>query len=148
MFGGEKANVLASLLSHLATVEYDKKILGRETLEKYKEITLIYDSAEKLAASLDPKEVAQLVVDEVKKVIKADYVSIMLMNEETSIFEILAAAGKEYYPKVSLRAGEGIVGCVVLTGKAEIVNDVFSDSRYVVRVYYDKLFEAGDNGNA
>ncbi|MGI6647892.1 MAG: hypothetical protein ACOX5W_02230 [Bacillota bacterium] len=62
--GEQKASVIAALLSYLAQIEFEKKTLGRETLEKYKEITLLYNITEKLSASLDPKEVAQLVVDE------------------------------------------------------------------------------------
>jgi len=131
VYGEEKAKVLASLLSCLATQELEKKALGRETLEKYKEITLLYDITEKLTASLDPIEVAQLVIDEAKRLIDADNTSVMLVNEETGMLEVIAATGKELHPGEGIKMGLGISGSVVLTGRAEIVNDVQSDSRYV-----------------
>lgn len=131
VYGDEKASVLASLLSCLANLELEKKALGRETLEKYKEITLLYDIAEKLTASLDPKEAAQLVADEAKRLIKADNISVMLKNEETGMFELLASSGRELHPGEGLKIGIGIAGSVVLNGRAEIVNDIMSDARYV-----------------
>lgn len=131
VYGEEKSKVLASLLSCLATQELEKKVLGRETLEKYKEITLLYDITEKLTASLDPVEVAQLVINEARRLIEADNASVMLVNEETGMLEVIAASGKELHPGEGLKIGKGIAGSVVLTGRAEIVNDIQSDSRYV-----------------
>ncbi|MFX4263839.1 HD-GYP domain-containing protein [Pelotomaculum propionicicum] len=131
VYGGAQASVLASLLSCLANLELEKKVLGRETLEKYKEITLLYDITEKLTASLDPKEAAQLVADEAKRLIKADNISVMLKNEETGMFEVLASSGRELHPGEGLKIGIGIAGSVVLNGRAEIVNDILSDERYV-----------------
>jgi HD-GYP domain-containing protein (c-di-GMP phosphodiesterase class II) len=129
--GDEKASVLASLLSCLANLELEKKVLGRETLLKYKEITLLYDIAEKLTASLDPEEAAQLVADEAKRLIKADNISVMLKNEETGMFEVIGSSGRELHPGEGLKIGIGIAGSVVLSGRAEIVNDILSDARYV-----------------
>ncbi len=129
--GGEQSSVLASLLSCLANQELEKKSLGREALEKYKEITLLYDLAEKLTASLDPAEVALLVIDEAKRLIEADNTSVMLVNEETGMLEVIASLGKELHPGEGLKTGAGISGSVVLTGRAEIVNDIPSDARYV-----------------
>lgn len=131
VYGGEKASVLAFLLSCLANLELEKKALGRETLKKYREITLLYDIAEKLTASLDPKEAAQLVVDVAKMLIKADNISVMLKNEESGVFELLASSGRELHPGEGLKIGIGIAGGVFHSGRAEIVNDISSDDRYV-----------------
>lgn len=129
--GGGKASTIARLISCLAVQESEKRSLGRETLEKYKELTVIYDITEKLAASLDPKQVCQLVIEEAKRVIKADNISVMVLDEETGLCEILAASGKEFHPKLVFRPGKGIAGSILASGKAEIVNDVLSDPRYI-----------------
>ncbi len=131
VLGGERALSVARALSCLATAELEKKALGRETLEKYKEITMLYSITEKLATNLDPKEVAQLVVIEGKKLVEADNISLMLMSKETGLLEVMAALGREYHPKTYLKAGEGVAGTVIRSGVAEIVNDVYADSRYV-----------------
>lgn len=131
VYGGEQSSVLASLLSCLANQELEKKSLGREALVKYKEITLLYDLAEKLTASLDPAEIAQLVIDEAKRLIEADNTSVMLVNEENGMLEVIASSGKELHPGEGLKTGAGIAGSVVLSGRAEIINDIPSDLRYV-----------------
>ena len=131
VYGEEQSSVLALLLSCLANQELEKKSLGREALEKYKEITLLYDLAEKLTASLDPAEVAQLVIDEAKRLIEADNTSVMLFNDENGMLEVIASRGKELHPGEGLKSGTGIAGSVVLSGRAEIINDIPSDLRYV-----------------
>lgn len=131
--GGEKASVVALALSCLAGAEMEKKSLGRETLEKYKEITLLYNITEMLATNLDPKEIAQLVIIEAKKLINADNISVMLVNYDEGMLETFAASGQETHPKTGFKFGEGIAGNVAITGLAEIVNNVRNDSRYVQR---------------
>lgn len=131
--GGEKASVVALALSCLAGAEMEKKSLGHETLEKYKEITLLYNITEKLATNLNPKEVAQLVIIEAKKLIKADHISVMLVSDDKGMLKTFATSGQETDHKAGFKFGEGIAGNVVITGTAEIVNDVQNDSRYVQR---------------
>jgi HD-GYP domain-containing protein (c-di-GMP phosphodiesterase class II) len=130
VLGEEKVSAVASLIALLATSELEKKALGRETLEKYREINFFYDITEKLASSLDLKQVAQLVIDEAKKLIKADNVSVMIINEETEMLEVIAATEESAF-RLALKVGKGIAGSICKTGKAEIVNDVLSDPRYV-----------------
>src|SRR4028118_946390 len=83
VIGFENASLVASLLTYLANQELEKKILARETLDKYKEINLLYNISEKMVACLDLKEVANLVIDEARRLIKATNGSVMLMNEQT-----------------------------------------------------------------
>ncbi|WP_228061350.1 adenylate/guanylate cyclase domain-containing protein [[Phormidium] sp. LEGE 05292] len=129
--GDEKASTIAQLLSYLANEELQKKILARETLDKYKEINLLYNISEKFTACLVLKEVAKLAIEEATKIIKSTSASAMLLSEKTGNLEIIAACGKEYHHKTILLPGEGIAGNIFLTGIAEIVNDVESDPRFV-----------------
>ncbi|MEE8185363.1 MAG: GAF domain-containing protein, partial [Thermodesulfobacteriota bacterium] len=131
VIGGGKSSTVASLLTHLANKEFEKKALACETLAKYKELILLYDISEKIASCLDPKEVARLVINEAKKLIKANNASVMLLNEKKGQLEIIAASGKEYEPKITLGPGEGIAGSVLLTKIADIVNDVISYPKYM-----------------
>ncbi|HOV79281.1 MAG TPA: HD domain-containing protein [Bacillota bacterium] len=128
--GSRNASVIASYLSQLAALEVQKRSLGRETLEKYKELTLLYDLSEKLSERLSPGEVAQLVIDETRKIIKGDDISVTLVNEETGLLDIFTAGGREPDPAADLGPLGFFVENVINTGKAEIVNDVLSDPRY------------------
>ncbi|HEY9710061.1 MAG TPA: adenylate/guanylate cyclase domain-containing protein [Oculatellaceae cyanobacterium] len=129
--GLENASIVASLLTYLANQELEKKNLARETLDKYKEINLLYNISGKLSACLDVKEIAQLVIDEATRLIQATSASAMLLNEKTGRLEIIAAFGKAYESKLTLLPSEGIAGSVFVTGRAEILNEVESDPRFV-----------------
>jgi len=130
--GGRQVLTTSKLLTFFVTSEYEKRALGKETLAKYREITLLYDITEKLAASLDPQEVADLIICEANKLIKADKVSLMLINKDTGLLEVTAEFGEEAKTKMTLKVGEGIAGHIAHTGKAEILNDVSADSRFLV----------------
>lgn len=129
--GREKAPAIALLLSYLAQKEMEKKALARETLEKYKEINVFYDVTEKLAATLDPKQAALLVLEEAQRLIAADNISVLVLNNETCVCKTLAVKGRDIYQGTPVRPGKGIAGNILISGKAEIVNDVLSDRRLI-----------------
>ncbi len=129
--GEEKASSVASLLSYLAEKELETESLADETLEKYREITLLYDIADKIAACLDTKEISRLIIKETLRRIPSDNMSVMLMNEGSGKLEILEACGREFSPKIRMGVGEGIAGDIFATGRSEIINDVTTDPRYV-----------------
>jgi transcriptional regulator with GAF, ATPase, and Fis domain len=129
---GEKSpEAVAALLGYITEKEADKRAIVRETLEMYKEITMLYAINDKIAACLDPESVASLIINEARKIIKADNASLMLLNEQSGVLEIIAASGKRFNPPAELTAGKGIAGHVLSNGRAEIVNDVFSDYRFL-----------------
>ena len=128
--GEEKAAAIAKLISYLASQELNQKRLAREVLDKYREITFLYDGAEKIIASLEPKEIANIVLAEARKSIGATSGCVMLLHEGRGVLESIAAFGSEYNLKTTIGLGEGIISNVVLSGKGEIINDVFSDPRF------------------
>lgn len=71
VFGGEEAGSFATLLEHLAERELEKRAVARETLEKYREIHLLYRMSERISARLDLADVAALVLDEARQSIQA-----------------------------------------------------------------------------
>ncbi|MGD2180403.1 adenylate/guanylate cyclase domain-containing protein [Lusitaniella coriacea] len=129
--GEGQAAAIANLLGYLAKREVERKELARETLEKYKEINLLYKISERIAATLELEDVAQLVLEEASKIINADSGSVMLLDPQTEQLYIIAAFGQENPIKTPLKFKQGIAGIVALTGRAEIVNDVTSDGRYL-----------------
>lgn len=133
VLGEEKVAVAASLISCLVKQEFEKKALANELLDKYREITLLHDISTQITASLDLKEVAQLVIEGVGKLIKSTGGSILLLNQKTSQLEPLSTFGQAFPQREPLKLGEGIIGSIAQTGKGEIVNDVFSDPRFTDR---------------
>lgn len=129
--GTEKVATVASLLTVMAEAEAEKRALVSETLNKYKEITLLYDMVEKVSTCLDTKEIARLVIEEARKVIRLSSVSVLLLNKESGHLELVADYGHDADVATAVTHGVGIAGCVWASGRAEIVNDVNTDPRFV-----------------
>jgi len=121
---------VASLLSLLVKREQEKRALGREALSKYREIHLLYRMSERMAERVDLEGVADLVLEEARRAIPATSASVMLLNSESGGLELTAAFGQEQPDKTALRPGEGIAGSVILSGRAELVNNAPSDPRF------------------
>ena len=131
VYGTEKVAVIASLLTSMAETEDEKRSLVSETLNKYREITLLYDMAEKVSSCLDTKEVARLVIEVAKKVVKLSSVSVLMLNKEADLLDAIGEFGNDQNEKTCISRSVGIVGSVMASGRPEIVNDVHSDSRFV-----------------
>ncbi|WP_337907100.1 sensor histidine kinase [Iningainema tapete] len=130
VIGNQKTATIASLLSYLAQQQYEKKLLAHELLEKYQEIDLFHDISTQVTASLAPKEVARLVVQEARKLIQSTNGLILLLDENTGRLEILWEDGVGSLAQ-PLLLGEGIIDIIVQARQGEIVNNVTSDSRFL-----------------
>ncbi len=127
---GAMAPVLARWLQYLIVQEEDKRALAQETLDRYREINLLYDLAEKMHATLDLQALADLVMAETQALLGGYQGCLMLFNPHSQVLEVVSSYGppveQTYFPP-----GQGIAGHVFLSGRAEIVNDVRRDERFV-----------------
>lgn len=126
----KKATVILNILNLLIQQEFDKKSLANETLEKYEEINFFYDISSKISTCLKIEEVVQVILIELKKLIKIDYISVILTNPETHQLETIITGEEKVEKKVTHYHKLGIANYVLNSGKAEIINDVLSDPRY------------------
>ncbi|HWR57530.1 MAG TPA: cyclic nucleotide-binding domain-containing protein [Thermodesulfovibrionales bacterium] len=81
--------------------------------------------------SIDIDETCKFILDEARNVIKPDNGSVMLLDEDGGFLDIKAAFGSEAPNKMKFRAGEGIAGDVLKSGRAELINNVSMDGRFV-----------------
>jgi len=128
--GGKPAEAVADLLSHLAAKEAEKKTLGSEVLHLYREVNLIYNFSEKLAALLDLEAVARMALEQASQMIAATGGAVMLINEAGQTLESTAGFGISEPAPGGIKVGEGIIGAIAASGNAEIVNEVQSDPRH------------------
>ncbi|MEH2400291.1 GAF domain-containing sensor histidine kinase [Nostoc sp.] len=126
--GGEQVTLLATLLSFLAKQEAEKKILAKELLERYQEIDLFEDISTQLTTSLDTRQIAQLVLQELSQLIESSAGMILLLNSDATTFEIIAEFGV-FFNDSQPKPGKGIIGNIVQSNRAELINDVQADSR-------------------
>jgi serine phosphatase RsbU (regulator of sigma subunit) len=127
--GGHAAQSIATLISHLAFMEFERKSLAHETLGEYKEIALLYSFSEKVALCHSIAEIAELAINELKKMVRADTITIVLYHGPDRGCELIGAASsvsESYDDRASICCFE----CIERGGAGEIVNEVSSDSRF------------------
>ncbi|HEY9907155.1 MAG TPA: adenylate/guanylate cyclase domain-containing protein [Thermosynechococcaceae cyanobacterium] len=122
--GGEAAGTIAQLLNYLAAKELEKRTLAQETLDRYKEITLLYDLSEKISASLELNAVAELVLNEAQRLIAGDSGAVILVHPNGNV-ELIAAFGQGQF----VVAQQSVLSTVLATRNGEIINDLTSDAR-------------------
>ena len=82
---------------------------------------------------MDLEETCSFILEEAKEhILAAENGSIMLREEDKDRLYIRAAFGEQVQEKLELAVGEGVAGDVIKSGKAELVNDVLTDSRYKI----------------
>lgn len=126
--GGEQATLLAALLSFLAKQEAEKKVLAKELLERYQEIDLFDDISTQLTTSLDTRQIAQLVLQELRQLIESSAGIILLLSPDATAFEIIAEFGM-FFDHSQPQPGKGIIGNIVQSNRAELINNVQADPR-------------------
>ncbi|MDZ8049928.1 MAG: sensor histidine kinase [Aulosira sp. ZfuVER01] len=128
VLGEKQATLVASLLSFLAKQEAEKKELAKELLERYQEIDLFEDISTQLTTSLDRRQIAQLVLQEISQLMESSAGTILLLSSDATAFEIIGEFG-EFFEQHQPEPGKGIIGDIVQSGRAELVNDVQADPR-------------------
>ncbi|MGR3178484.1 MAG: sensor domain-containing diguanylate cyclase [Candidatus Anammoxibacter sp.] len=129
--GGKNISFLALIVSQLAKNDVLNKALASEVLGSYDELILMQEISEEITTELNLEKVERFIIGKAKEIFKADNGSIMLMSDKTGQLGIVASFGIENREKVRMRTNEGIAGSIFVAGKAEIVNDVRSDIRFV-----------------
>jgi transcriptional regulator with GAF, ATPase, and Fis domain len=127
--GGEPAELVAALLSYLVTREAEKDELLDEILDLYRQVNLLFNLSEKLAASLELETVARTALQEASRLIEATGSAVVLLNEEQAT-QPVATLGHGIADQIQFEPGGGILGAVVANARPEIVNDVPLDTRY------------------
>ncbi len=131
VYGGESSSLLALIISNFVNNHILNKALGSEALDCYDELILMQEVSEKLTTEYNPEKVRNIIIGQTKEMFNPDSVSIMFMNSNTGLLEIVASFGMEYDKKVVMHANEGIAGNIIVSGKAEIINDARSDARFI-----------------
>jgi transcriptional regulator with GAF, ATPase, and Fis domain len=127
--GGAQAPLLAALLTHLVAREAEKEELLEEVLDLYRQVNLLFNLSDKLAASLELNKIAGTTLREASRLIETTGGAIVLSTEEQAYLPV-AAIGQGIPAQGDPELGGGIVGAVVASARAEIINDVRADERY------------------
>jgi CRP-like cAMP-binding protein len=110
--------ILESLSQRLRTIEEEFAKLKKSKLDL-------------LHVYTDTDETCDLILEEARNIISAENGSVMILDDERKTLSIRAAFGSESEPKVKLSMGNGIAGNVLKTGRAELIDKVLMDARFV-----------------
>lgn len=127
---GEAASALALLLTQLAAREVEGRSLASEVLHLYREVHLIEQLSEQLAALLNLSAVCESALAQAQRLIRATHGCILVMEKPESPLVEAASfcelAGDAAGP---LSPDSGFAASVLERGVAEVVNNCSSDPR-------------------
>ena len=116
--------MIASVLSYALGREADKRSLAREALDRYRELNLVYELADRLSGATSVEHVASIAIEEAGRLAAGG-----------AGFVLVAAPDGEAHPvgtgavDWTVRPGEGVLGAVLVSAVAEEVNDLATDPR-------------------
>jgi adenylate cyclase len=126
--GDRLGRAIASVLSYAVARETDKRSLAREALDRYRELNLVYDLAERLSGDLGLGAVAEIAIAEAGKLPAGGTGFLLLADDDGALQPVEGAAGSAL-PVGDGVAGSGILGSIAGSAVAEEVNDVDIDPR-------------------
>ncbi|MDJ0728806.1 MAG: sensor domain-containing diguanylate cyclase [Crocosphaera sp.] len=126
----DKINAISQMLNYIVNKEFEKKLLAADTLEKYEEINFLSDISHQLSRCFTFEDLMEVVTKETNKLLKSSQISVKLLNKKGEL-NIFSYSYQEKELKKTQGSIESISGYVLRSGKAEIVNNVHKDSRYI-----------------
>jgi GAF domain-containing protein len=127
------AAAVAQLVTHLAARETEQRALAAETLHLYREINLIEQLSEQLAAILNIPAVSESALAQAQRLISATHGSVLLVDKSTGVLRIEGSFAQESGDSNCFRGtldpGSLFAASVLERGVAEIVNDCAGDPR-------------------
>jgi hypothetical protein len=127
--GDRTGRAIAAVLSYAVARETDKRSLAREALDRYRELNLVYELAERLSGELDLEEIGRVVVAEASR-LPAGGDGFFLVLDDGRLGSIGGGPGGD--PGGELVGNEpagGILGAIAAAAIAEEVNDIAADPR-------------------
>ena len=115
---------LYRLLVMLIQEKLTQKALAQETLDRYREVNLLYRVHETIGASLDLNQVIQHVLQESVRVIKADGGSVFLPDDLTKALVVYDSLKLDVSRAEQAATARLLSNKVFQTGKPHILNDL------------------------
>ena len=115
----ERLRFLHNSLSLIMERAAESRSLARETLERYREINLLYNIGETISASLDPDEIPDLVMAEATRVIQANGGVVLLLNEARQL-TIQSGFGGAEFGQALFEGTHALLDQALETGDAHI----------------------------
>lgn len=123
------ARPLHRLLVVIIREKLTQKALAQETLDRYREVNLLYRVHETIGASLDLHQVIHQVLQESVRIIKADGGSVFLPDDLTDTLVVYDSLKLDVARAEQSSIAQALSSKVFQTGKPRILNDLEHDAR-------------------
>lgn len=117
------------LLSSLAQAQWERRCITQDSLTRYRELALLYQLGDKLDSCLDPAELAEIVLSEVHRFIRAQAGSLLLVCPYTEKLSVVASYDSGETGCQLTPAASRLAHLVFATGKPEVIDDARLDPR-------------------
>jgi diguanylate cyclase (GGDEF)-like protein len=95
-----------------------------------RELTALYDMAATMTSTLDIQEVLETVLTSIQSVAPWDTACLFVYQQNALVPAIYDGFNDPAFKNTRIQLGEGIIGCSLLKGKGEIVNNCERDPRF------------------
>lgn len=134
-----KTNVNA-VRDHDGNIKFQVALIEDTTAQREEKliVEMINNVARSILGKTNINEIAWEITSNITEYLGSDDCVIYIVDYELNSLEQIAAYGekvtdeKKVANKINIPLGDGIVGSVAATGKAEIINDTSLDERYIV----------------
>lgn len=103
--GNGDLELVAATLSQLAQKEAERRQVGTEVLNLYREINLIYNYSGKLAETINPQEIAEMALQEASHMIRFEGGLVAVLPEDGQDFVVFAQSGVSFITPDLLPSG-------------------------------------------
>ena len=124
--GDRTGRAIAAVLSYAVARETDKRSLAREALDRYRELNLVYELADRLSGELDREAIGRTVVAEASRLPAGGEGFLLLLDDSGALHPLGGGPGAEL---AGDGAAGGILGAITASAVAEEVNDARADPR-------------------
>ncbi len=132
IYGNEGVKPIADLIQALVNREQERKKLGKEVLDLYREVNLMYNFAQKLGETIDQVGIAQLTLEETNNLISATGGMVALSQDRNHPIDLIAAFG-------SIVDQDDLYNQLIDKEAAGIINDYKTVDGNIISILYAPL---------
>lgn len=123
----ESLQFLHHSLTMIVERALESRSLAQETLERYREINLLYNIGQTISASLDPDEIPDLVIAEATRIIQVQG-GIVLLFDPTGYLTVRSSFGAENFGRSLYEAAHGLLPEALASGTPHIWTEGQADA--------------------
>lgn len=115
--------LLAKILSEQAYKELELQGLSTELLNRYEELTLLYEMSQALASVFDITTICDIALQMAIQVLASNRAFIALMDEDKANLSVVVSHGMKGFTGWKIPVGQGITGHVAFSGEQVLLDN-------------------------